>query len=252
MARSGRDRNRPAADGVERCIDRSGSTRPARSAESSTAAPPNRPCARSASARSARSNRVADRGRADPEPGRQPEELLAVGPGVGGDAAQPALLEQLAVVVQRRDVGQPDPGDGERAAAVERPQRDRHQLAGRGEQDRAVERLGRRVGRVADRVGAELDGPARRLRSPRVSTCTRMPSCQRELRGRGGRCRRSRRCRAGRRAARAAAPQRPVADDPGAQQRRRLLVVDRRPAAGRRTPRRPGRRRRSRRRRPSR
>ncbi len=77
---------------------------------------------------------------------------------VGGDAAQLALLEQVGGVVQRRDVAEVDAGDGERAAAVEGAQRDRDELAGRGEQDGGVERLGRVVGGVAGRAGAELEG----------------------------------------------------------------------------------------------
>src|ERR1700722_12328811 len=65
------------------------------------------------------------------------QELPAVGPGVGRDAAQFLLVEQLALVVQRRGVGQVDPGHGEHPAPVERPQRHRHQVPDRREQDRA-------------------------------------------------------------------------------------------------------------------
>jgi hypothetical protein len=40
------------------------------------------------------------------------EELPAVVRGVGGDAAQFLLIEQLVLVVQQRRVGQMDPGNG--------------------------------------------------------------------------------------------------------------------------------------------
>ena len=87
---------------------------------------------------------------------RQPQELLAVLAGVRRDAAQPALLEHLVRVVQRRDLGEPDAGHCQGRAAVERPQRHRDELTGRGEQDRAVEGLGRRGVGLAHRVDAEL------------------------------------------------------------------------------------------------
>src|SRR6476659_10114298 len=45
----------------------------------------------------------------------QPEELLAVRARVGGHTAEPALLEEVGLVVQGRDVGEVDAGDGERA-----------------------------------------------------------------------------------------------------------------------------------------
>src|SRR3712207_4931938 len=62
---------------------------------------------------------VGDGGGADAQAARQPQELLAIAAGVGRDAAQPALLEQLGGVVQRRYAGEPDAGDGERRAAVQ-------------------------------------------------------------------------------------------------------------------------------------
>ena len=61
--------------------------------------------------------------------------------------------------------------------AVERAQRDRHELADRREQDRGVERLRRRVGRVARARAAELEREPLRVASERVSTCTVAPSC---------------------------------------------------------------------------
>ena len=69
--------------------------------------------------------RVLMGGDRQPVRGGERQELAGVRPGVGGDAAQLALLEQVPLVGQRRDVGQVDPGDGEGAAAVERGQRGR-------------------------------------------------------------------------------------------------------------------------------
>src|SRR6478735_7319312 len=90
--------------------------------------------------------------------GGEAEELTGVLPGVGGDAAQLPLLEQVLFVVERRDVGQVDACYGQGAAAVQRGQRGQHQVPDRGEQDRGVQRLGRHVCRVADGRGTELPG----------------------------------------------------------------------------------------------
>src|SRR6202008_1056541 len=76
-------------------------------------------------------------------------ELAAVLAGVRGDAGQRPPLEQVRLVVQRRDVGQVEAGDREGTAAVQRGEGHRYQLAGRSEQDRGVQRLRRRgVGRA--------------------------------------------------------------------------------------------------------
>ena len=53
----------------------------------------------------------------------QPQELLAVRPGVGRDRPQLPLLEQMPLVVEHRDVRQVDAGDRQRAAPVERAAR---------------------------------------------------------------------------------------------------------------------------------
>jgi hypothetical protein len=58
----------------------------------------------------------------DSKPVGQPEELLAVGARVRRDAAEGPLLEQRGVVVEDRDVGQPDAGDRQCATTVERAQ----------------------------------------------------------------------------------------------------------------------------------
>lgn len=46
---------------------------------------------------------------------RHGEELAGLGPGVGGDAADP---EEVALVVQRRDVGEVNARDGRRSAPI--------------------------------------------------------------------------------------------------------------------------------------
>ena len=133
---------------------------------------------------------------------------------------------------------------------VQRAQGDGDKLAGRGEQDRAVERFRWRVGRPADRVDAEVDGelpvvlsagqdvhPKTQVQGDlrrEVRAAAEAVDAQRAAGGHGRR-------RAG-----------PIADDAGAEQGSGLLVVERRRAAGRRTVRRPGSCRRSRRRRPTR
>src|SRR5450432_972733 len=81
---------------------------------------------------------VGDRGRTDAEPLGKLQKLLAVPPGIGSDTAQSALPEQLGVVVERGNVRQPDSCHSKRCAGIECAQRDRNQLAGRREQNRAV------------------------------------------------------------------------------------------------------------------
>ena len=90
---------------------------------------------------------------------------LVTATGAGGDlgwheAGTPAdvgpLLEQLAIVVQRRDVAEIDPGDRERAAPVQSAQCRGHEVSDGGEQHGRVEWLGRHVVRVARARGAQL------------------------------------------------------------------------------------------------
>src|SRR5262249_7221331 len=69
----------------------------------------------------------------DPETLGQGEEVGGVAPGVGRDAAQRPLLEQVAGVVQGRDVGQVDARDRQRAAPAERGERRWHHVTDRGE-----------------------------------------------------------------------------------------------------------------------
>ena len=86
---------------------------------------------------------------------------------VGGDAAQGPLVEEVALVVERRDLGEVDAGERERAAAVERVEGGQDQLAGGGEEHGAVELLRRRVASAppvhsAPSVGGQARGAARR------------------------------------------------------------------------------------------
>src|ERR1700730_6696158 len=86
------------------------------------------------------------------------EKLLTVRARVGGHAAQLALVEKMALVVERGDRAQVNTGDRENSAAVECLQCRRHQLAGRGEQDRRVELVWRGPPRRADPIGAQRLG----------------------------------------------------------------------------------------------
>jgi hypothetical protein len=107
----------------------------------STAAPLTRSAARSDSARSAASSRIRRDRHPQPVRGRGRQQIAPVLAGVRGDAAKLAFLEQVARIVQRRDVAQVNAGYRQGAAPVERGQRHRHQLTNRREQDRRVQRL---------------------------------------------------------------------------------------------------------------
>ena len=89
------------------------------------------------------------------------EELARVVAGVGGDRTQRALLEQVPLIVQRRDVGEVDARERQRAAPVQRRQRRQHQFADRREQDRRVQRHRRRVGGALHRRRAESRASSR-------------------------------------------------------------------------------------------
>ena len=49
------------------------------------------------------------------------EELLAISPGVGRDAADLSFMEEVVGVVQRGNIAEMDPGDGQRPAPVDCP-----------------------------------------------------------------------------------------------------------------------------------
>src|SRR5262245_11999982 len=83
------------------------------------------------------------------------KELSAVVSGVGGDAANLSLVEQVSLVVQGRDVAEVDARDRQSAAPVERGERRWDQVTDGCEQDRRIQRFRRRIGRVAGGGGAQ-------------------------------------------------------------------------------------------------
>jgi hypothetical protein len=97
---------------------------------------------------------VPGHGDLEPQPLREPQELLRVPARVRGHAAQRPLLEQLVLVIEGRNVGQVDAGDRQCSAPVEITQRGRHHRADGREHDRRVQRLWRGVERVLRRVHA--------------------------------------------------------------------------------------------------
>ena len=117
-----------------------------------------------------------------------------------------------------------DPGDRQRAAAIEGPERDRDELAGWCEQDRGVEELGRLVGRVTRRGASELEGERPGGRTARQDVDRRAPM-DREL---GGQVSRSAEAvDAEPTTIRNHRPlERAISDDAGTQQRGRRHVVE--------------------------
>ena len=75
-----------------------------------------------------------------------------------GHTAQSVLPEEFAIVVQRWDLRQPDPGHGEGASTIELLEGDRHEIAGGGEQHGAVQQLRWTALGGADGVYAERLG----------------------------------------------------------------------------------------------
>src|SRR5918993_2567461 len=80
-----------------------------------------------------RAERVGGRSHLQPQTPGECQELLAVGTGVGGDAADLPFEEQVALVVERGNLAQVDAGDCQRATPVERGEGDRYEVAGGGE-----------------------------------------------------------------------------------------------------------------------
>ena len=89
----------------------------------------------------------------------------AVVAGVGRDAAELALLEEVVGVAQRREVAEVDARHRHRAAPVQRGERGDDDLTGRREHDRRVERFGWGLGGVAHprraQVGRQTAGVGR-------------------------------------------------------------------------------------------
>ncbi len=94
----------------------------------------------------------------DGDGGGQLEQGFSIGPGVGGDALERALLEQVLLVVERRDLREMDAGDGEGRASIQHLQCRRHELPGRREQDGAIQEMRRAIEAVPDPGRAELLG----------------------------------------------------------------------------------------------
>jgi hypothetical protein len=94
----------------------------------------------------------------DRDPSRQIQELAAVLTGVGGDADQRSLLEEMLLIVQSRYVAQIDAGHGQGAATIQGGQRHRHQLSHRSEENGRVQWLGRPVLGRPHAVDAQLPG----------------------------------------------------------------------------------------------
>ncbi len=90
--------------------------------------------------------------------GGQGQELLAVAPGVGGDAGEGPLLEQVALVVEAGDVAEVDPGYGERATSIQGRQPGGDQGAHGREEDGRVKRIRGPLGGIAGPGGAEVSG----------------------------------------------------------------------------------------------
>ena len=113
----------------------------------------------------------------DPErdTGGQGQEVVAVLAGVGCHAAQGAFLEQVALVVEGRDVGEVDARDREGATSVQGGQGVRHQAADRGEEDGGVEGFGD-ASVPSPAETAPSSSASRRAEAARVTTWTRAPA----------------------------------------------------------------------------
>ena len=123
-----------------------------------TAAPETLSSDRSCRASAARSNGYGVTVARRPMPAGQRQQVLTVGAGVRRDARQRPLPEEMALVVEPGDVAQVDAGHRQRAALVERRQRDRDQFARRGEHDRGVQPLRRFVVGRSGRGRSQLEG----------------------------------------------------------------------------------------------
>src|SRR5262245_3282180 len=106
------------------------------------------------------------RRRANGDPRRLGQELLAVGPRVGGDPPDVALVEEIALVVERRHRRHVDAGKRQCAAARQVAERDRYQIAHRSEENGAVRLRRHRLADVADPRRAE---PTRQLPMGRLA-----------------------------------------------------------------------------------
>jgi hypothetical protein len=92
--------------------------------------------------------------RAYAEPLGQTQKRLPIRTCIRSYRSQLAFLKKSHVIVQRRNVGQPDTCHGKGSAPIEGLQSGRHQFTSRGEQDRPIERLRRYILCVTDGVSA--------------------------------------------------------------------------------------------------
>src|SRR5216117_2689448 len=86
---------------------------------------------------------------ADRDPRRLGEQLLAVGARVGGDAPDRALVEEVAFVLEGGHGSHVDPRERQRPAPREVPERLRHEVTDRSEDDGPVRLHRHRVAKVA-------------------------------------------------------------------------------------------------------
>ena len=183
-----------------------------------------RSAARSRSAASAAANGRTSTVGGHPEGGGQPQELLAVGPGVGGDAAQLALPEQLAGVVQAGHVGEVDPGDRRASRRGPAPAARPARACPTGANRIAASSWSGGSSSAPAAEAAPSSSASRCASGDRVSTCTVRALGEGDL---GDQVRRGAEAVDAQPAARRqrGALEGPVADDAGAQQRSGVHVV---------------------------
>src|SRR5437867_650600 len=166
---------------------------------------------------------------ADRDPRRLGEQLLAVGARVGGDAPDRALVEEVAFVLEGGHGSHVDPRERQRPAPREVPERLRHEVADRSEDDGPVRLHRHRVAKVA---GPRRPEPTGELTVGRLARAHEhlAPSRARHLeRDVGGR---AEAVDAEPAAGRRLAPlERPVPDDARAEERRGVGIAE-----GRRDP----------------
>lgn len=100
----------------------------------------------------------ADCGRLDRDLPGDREKLFGIGARVRGHAANFTLVEKLALIVERRNLRQVNSRNRKDPTAIERAKCRWDEFARGREENRRVERRGRRRHGIADPVGAELLG----------------------------------------------------------------------------------------------
>ena len=128
------------------------------------------PCLSSSSAWLAIVQRELGGGQPDRNPRRLGQEFVAVGPGVGGHRPDPALVEEIGLVLEPRDRRHVDAGQRQRPAPGQVAQGDRHQLAGGREEDRALGAVRHRRRATSPTQAAPSDCASSRWAGSRVHT----------------------------------------------------------------------------------